>query len=55
MAFAAPLVAGALADAAGYAAVFACAGTGSLLALLLLTSRVRDPRGTIVDSVVQSS
>ena len=55
VAFAAPLAAGVLADAAGYAMVFACAGTGSLLALLLLTSRVRDPRGTIVNSVVQSS
>jgi len=52
VAFAAPLAAGALADAAGYAVVFACAGAGSLLALLLLTSRVRDPRGRVVDSVI---
>lgn len=45
VAFAAPLVAGAVADAAGYHVVFAASCAGSLLALLVLTARVRDPRG----------
>ena len=44
VAFAAPLAAGLLADAAGFAAVFSIAGVGGTAALLLLALRVRDPR-----------
>lgn len=44
IAFAAPLAAGLLADAVGFQAVFALAAVFSLIALALLTTRVRDPR-----------
>lgn len=44
VAFATPLLAGALADAAGFLAVFAAAGLGGAAAVLLLGLRVRDPR-----------
>ena len=44
IAFGAPLAAGLLADAAGFAAVFAIAAGFSLIALGLLIGRVRDPR-----------
>ena len=55
VAFAAPLAAGAVADAAGYHVVFAASCAGSLLALLVLTARVRDPRGAALSSALQSS
>ena len=44
IAFAAPLVAGLLADAAGFASVFAVSAAFSVFALALLIARVRDPR-----------
>ncbi|OGL01851.1 MAG: hypothetical protein A3I14_14810 [Candidatus Rokubacteria bacterium RIFCSPLOWO2_02_FULL_73_56] len=44
VAFLAPLAAGLLADAAGFAAVFAAAGLAGVTALVLLVRRVRDPR-----------
>ena len=44
IAFAAPLVAGLLADALGFASVFAIGSGFSLIALALLVIRVRDPR-----------
>lgn len=44
VAFAAPLLAGLLADAAGFAAVFVMAAVCALAALSLLVMRVRDPR-----------
>jgi MFS family permease len=44
IAFAAPLLAGLLADAAGFACVFAVSAVFSLIALALLVARVRDPR-----------
>jgi MFS family permease len=44
IAFAAPLLAGLLVDAAGFACVFAVSVAFSLLALGLLVARVRDPR-----------
>ncbi len=40
----APLLGGALADLAGYRAVFALAGVAALLSALVLAGRVRDPR-----------
>jgi MFS family permease len=44
VAFGAPLLAGLLADAAGFVAVFATASVCALIALGLLMARVRDPR-----------
>jgi MFS family permease len=44
LAFAAPILAGLVADAWGFRAVFAAAGLFGLTALALLLSRVRDPR-----------
>ncbi len=43
-AFAAPVLAGLMADRLGFPAVFVTAGAFGLLALLLLIARVRDPR-----------
>lgn len=47
-AFAAPLLAGLLADALGYTAVFALASLASALALGVLAARVRDPRASAI-------
>ncbi len=47
-AFASPLLAGLLADAFGFAAVFALAGIASALALGVLAAQVRDPRGAAI-------
>src|SRR5262249_10286669 len=44
VAFAAPLVAGVLADALGFRTVFVIATVGSLAAVTLLATLVRDPR-----------
>jgi MFS family permease len=44
VAFAAPLLGGLLADAAGFAIVFAVGAAFSLVALVLLVTRVREPR-----------
>jgi MFS family permease len=44
MAFGAPLVAGALADRFGFPAVFGTAGLAGLIGLVILATRVRDPR-----------
>jgi MFS family permease len=44
VAFAAPLAAGLLADATGFAAVFLAAALGGLAGLAVLLGRVRDPR-----------
>ena len=44
VAFAAPMLAGLLADAAGFAAVFVTATVCAFVALCLLVARVRDPR-----------
>jgi DHA2 family methylenomycin A resistance protein-like MFS transporter len=44
VAFGAPLVAGLMADAFGFPAVFVVAGLGSLAGLVLLLGRVREPR-----------
>ena len=55
VAFTAPLLAGAVADAVGYHVVFGASCAGSLLALLVLIARVRDPRGTALHSGLQSS
>jgi MFS family permease len=44
VAFGAPLVAGLMADAFGFPAVFAVAALGSLAGLVLLLARVREPR-----------
>jgi MFS family permease len=44
VAFVSPLVAGTLADTAGFAAVFAVAALFGVLALVVLAARVRDPR-----------
>ncbi len=50
IAFAAPLLAGLLADAAGFATVFAIGSGFSLVALVLLITRVRDPRRATADA-----
>jgi MFS family permease len=47
-AFAAPLLAGVLADALGFTVVFALASLASALALGVLATRVRDPRASAV-------
>jgi MFS family permease len=44
VAFGAPLLAGVMADAFGFRAVFATAALGATLALVLLTGRVQEPR-----------
>jgi MFS family permease len=44
VAFLAPLAAGALADRAGFAAVFAGAALAGVVALVTLAARVREPR-----------
>jgi MFS family permease len=45
VAFGAPLVAGVMADAFGFRAVFATAALGATMGLILLTGRVQEPRG----------
>jgi MFS family permease len=59
LAFAAPLAAGLLADAAGFASVFAVGAVFSLFALALLIAYVRDPRRALpvrpFDSTSQST
>ena len=44
VAFGAPLIAGMMADAFGFWAVFATAAVGAMVALALLTARVQEPR-----------
>jgi predicted MFS family arabinose efflux permease len=44
VAFGAPLVAGLMADAFGFPAVFAAAALGAVAAMALLLGRVREPR-----------
>jgi MFS family permease len=44
VAFGAPLVAGAVVDRLGFAVVFAAAGLAGLVALVMMATRVRDPR-----------
>jgi len=53
-AFAAPLVAGFLADALGFRAVFVVAGVGSLAGLTMLAALVRDPRHVVAVPAVES-
>ncbi len=52
IAFAAPLLAGLLADAAGFPTVFAIGSGFSLVALVLLIARVRDPRRAAPDAAL---
>jgi MFS family permease len=49
-AFLSPLLAGLLADASGFAGVFAVAGLASLLALAVLALQVREPRHAVLDA-----
>jgi MFS family permease len=44
VAFGAPLIAGIMADALGFRAVFATAAVGTMVALALLMARVQEPR-----------
>ena len=44
VAFGAPLIAGMMADAFGFRAVFATAAVGAMVALALLMARVQEPR-----------
>jgi len=50
LAFAAPLVAGLVADAWGFPAVFMAAGVFGMAALTLYLTRVRDPRHLMATS-----
>lgn len=51
IAFGAPLAAGLLADAVGFASVFGVAAVAAAVALGLLITRVRDPRGVVAPRV----
>jgi predicted MFS family arabinose efflux permease len=44
VAFGAPLIAGMMADALGFRAVFATAAVGAMVALAVLLARVQEPR-----------
>jgi hypothetical protein len=44
VAFGAPLIAGMMADALGFGAVFATAAVGAMVALAVLLARVQEPR-----------
>jgi predicted MFS family arabinose efflux permease len=44
VAFGAPLIAGMMADALGFRAVFATAAVGAMVALAVLMARVQEPR-----------
>ena len=54
VAFASPLIAGLLADALGFRAVFVVASVGSLAGLTMLAALVRDPRHVVAVSAVES-
>jgi MFS family permease len=55
VAFASPLVAGLLADALGFRAVFAVALVTGLAGLVMLAARVRDPRGLTRGGAVEEA
>jgi len=54
MAFSAPLLAGLIADAAGFPAVFVITALGGIAAMLVLALRVRDPRHVRAIAPVES-
>jgi MFS family permease len=55
VAFGAPMLAGLLADAAGFAAVFVSATACAIVALCLLVARVRDPRHLRARAIVNEA